>query len=112
MATITVPQSIVRVQSFRDVEPDEHFFFDGPGHLRVNVNDGQPDVLRAKRHSVSVSGRLTGVIRITAMKGAPGWFSLRSIGRASINHVTVYVKGEALVVLDGDTWTVSELYEA
>lgn len=110
MGTITNVQHIIRVQNFRDVEPSEHFFFDGVGHERVNINDGQPDILNAKRSSATVSGRLTGIVRITPIKGAIDWYSLRSIGLGGRRH-TVYVKGDALVVLDGETFSVSELYE-
>lgn len=101
--------SETRVTNGIKVTPDSHFFFDGVGRKRVHHNDGQPQVLRAFGNRHSISGRLTGTVKVTCIAQAPEWFSLRSVGRDGNRH-TVYVQSNALVVVDGVETTVGALY--
>lgn len=101
----------VRTVNAVNIEADSHFFFDGIGHVRAERNDGQPDVLNARRSSATVSGRVTGIVKMVNITGAPDWFSLRSIGSKG-SGLTVYVKGESLVVIDGKETTVRDLFNS
>ena len=106
MLTAGIPGSITRTHNFVDYTPQQHFFVDGIGHVRQALNDGQPDVLNAKHSGATVSGVVHGTVRVTNIKGAPDWFSLRSMGAGS--PFTVYVKRGALVVMDGTSFNVED----
>lgn len=93
------------------VTPAQHFFFDGPGVRRVFHNDGQPQVLNARRTPGNISGRMHGTTKVVRIAQAQDWYSLRSIGKGG-SKVTVYVKGSALVVVDGKEYTVRDFYSA
>lgn len=99
----------VRTVNAVNVEPVEHFFFHGVGLERVHHNDGQPQVLNARRSNATISGRMTGIVKMVRIAQAIDWYSLRSIGKAGNRH-TVYVKGDTLVVLDGKSYTLRDLY--
>lgn len=105
----STPFNETRTTSGTIVTPDEHFFFDGPGHERVLINDGQPDVLNAIRNSRRVSGRMPGLVKVTAIKGTNDWYSLRSIGSDG-NKKTVYLTGTALLVVDGVSHDLATFY--
>jgi hypothetical protein len=103
------PFSETRTVSGTTLIPDSHFFFSGPGHERVLINDGQPDVLNAIRSSRTVSGRIFGNVKVVAIKGTNDWYSLRSVGRDG-NKKTVYVTGATLIVVDGVETDLATLY--
>lgn len=94
------------------IHPASHFFFDGPGHRRANINDGRPQVLLAKRAPRNISGRIPGVVKVTAIAHAPGWFSLRSIGVKPSARLTVYVTAETTLVIDGVETTLGAVWSA
>lgn len=103
------PVTIVRTQNSTDLTFGEHCFYAGPGHKRFYLNDGQPDVLNAIKASREVSGRLTGTVRVTAIKGTTDWYSLRSMGRDG-NKVTVYLRGSSLIVIDGESNNLATIW--
>lgn len=98
--------SITRTHNFVDYNPSEYLFVDGIGHVRDSLNSGQPDVLNARRSGATVSGAVHGTVRVTNIKGAPDWFSLRSMGAGE--PFTVYVKRGSLVVMDGQSYKVED----
>lgn len=91
------------------VTPTSHVFFDGPGVGRVLHNDGQLQVLNARRNPGNISGRMHGTTKVVRIAQAQDWYSLRSIGKGG-GKGTVYVKGGTLLVVDGKEYTVRDFY--
>lgn len=105
---------IVRTERRVPVEVESHFFFSGFGHRRVLINDGQPDVLNAGNLSGFISGRIdapNGTLRIVRIEGANNWYSVKATGRGTLGSPTVYLRGDTMVVADGVTYTLSEVYD-
>ena len=90
------------------------FAFIGQGCLRtaaydVNVphgiNANHPAHLHARTVGREVNGVMRKTVKIVRLKNTVGeWFSLRGNGR------TVYVKGDATVIVEGFSLTLSEFY--
>lgn len=96
----TTPARFVETRTVRGVyvEPTNHFFFDGVGHIPGSLGRGN--------YSKHLSGALHGRIKVTALSN--GKVSLRSTGRGG-NGTLVHMSANTKTVIDGRVSTLAAL---
>lgn len=107
------PFTETRVTTGIKVETDENFFsYTGTGYNRADftvwygINAGPTN---APGRATKTDGVLPGTIKVTRVKGATDWYSVRSIGKDG-NGRTVYLRGSARVGLIGFPLTTLDVF--